>query len=263
MIADSEAGSFEAFQDSLSTTVIARLSPKTGKGGRKKAIKGRKNEIKPVIKVSSDAADGSNEGDASELGEFIEFLAEEIFVSLPSDLRTLSYATTQDDPFLKEKYGVPLDSILVESVVEHLPPTIPDSLQTYGLIEDSTYLDKLLEPVLESYITATISPPAEYTPAITATRPDGCEICGREHLPLTYHHLIPRQMHAKAVKRGWHKDWELNRVAWLCRACHTYVHKIATNEELAKEWYSVELLTEREDVQKWAKWVGSVRWKAR
>lgn len=79
----------------------------------------------------------------------------------------------------------------------------------------------------------------------------------------TYHHLIPRQMHAKAVKRGWHKEWELNKVAWLCRACHSYVHKIATNEELARELYSIELLTEREDVQKWANWVGRVRWKSR
>lgn len=164
---------------------------------------------------------------------------------------------------MKDKYSTPLDTALLEGIVEHLPPTISDSLETYGLIEDASGLDKFLEPVLESYITSTISPPPEHTPAITATRPDGCEICSREHLPLTYHHLIPRQMHVKAVKRGWHKEWELNKVAWLCRACHTYVHKILTNEELAKEWFSVELLIERQDVQKWAKWAGSVRWKAR
>lgn len=80
---------------------------------------------------------------------------------------------------------------------------------------------------------------------------------------MTYHHLIPRQMHDKALKRGWHKEWELGKVAWLCRACHSYVHKIATNEELAKDWYDVDLLLEREDVQKWAGWIGKVRWKAR
>ncbi|KAK5113502.1 hypothetical protein LTR62_003371 [Meristemomyces frigidus] len=277
MITDNELATFEAFQDNLSTTVIARLSPTSGKGARKKAIKGRKNEIKPVTRVAD-----NGEGDAAELEDFIEarscrqdryattltltddqFLAEEIFLSLPANLRTLSYATTQDEPELKETYSIPLDTALLETIVEHLPPTISDSLETYGLIKDPADLDKFLEPVLESYITATISPPSEYTPAITASRPDGCEICSREHLPLTYHHLIPRQMHAKAVKRGWHKEWELSKVAWLCRACHTYVHKILTNEELAKEWYNVELLVEREDVHKWAKWVGSVRWKAR
>jgi len=31
--------------------------------------------------------------------------------------------------------------------------------------------------------------------------------------------------------------------------------------ELAKELYSIDLLLEREDVQKWALWVSKVRWK--
>jgi len=185
-------------------------------------------------------------------------------MSLPQDLRKLSYSAVQDNPALMEKYTVPLDTALLESTVELLPPTVADSLSTYGLIDaDLSDMDRFLEPILESYITTTTSPPPEYTPALTATRPDGCEICEREHLPLTYHHLIPRQMHAKAIKRGWHKEWELNKVAWLCRACHSFVHKIATNEELAKELFSVEALLEKEDIKKWAQWVGRVRWKAR
>jgi len=48
-------------------------------------------------------------------------------------------------------------------------------------------------------------------------------------------------------------------VAWICRACHTFVHQCATNEELAKEWYTVERLMEREDVRRFAGWVGKVR----
>lgn len=69
MIAENGSATFETFQDSLSTTVIARLSPRAGKGSRKKAIKGRKNEIKPVAYVDSGRSD---DGDAAELGEFIE-----------------------------------------------------------------------------------------------------------------------------------------------------------------------------------------------
>ena len=162
------------------------------------------------------------------------------------------------------KYGLPLGTTLLEHLTELVPPSAVDSLSSYGLVAiDLSNLDRFLEPILESYITAAIAPPPEYTPAIAATRPSECEICEREHLPLTYHHLIPRQMHAKAIKRGWHRDWELNKVAWLCRACHSYVHKIATNEELARELYSIEMLMERADVQKWAAWVGKVRWKAR
>ncbi|KAK5125194.1 hypothetical protein LTR85_000870 [Meristemomyces frigidus] len=262
MISEEEAASFEAFADGLSTTVIARLAPDGGKGTKKRAVKGRKNEIKPVAKVAQ--SNGDDIGDAAELSEFVQYLAEEIFASLPTDLRTLSYSAVQENAGLLDKYSVPLDTALLEGLMELLPPTAADSLSSYGLIQsDLSNLDRFIEPVLESYIITTSAPPPEYTPAIAATRPSACEICEREHLPLTYHHLIPRQMHAKAVKRGWHKEWELNKVAWLCRACHSYVHKVATNEELARELYSVELMTEREDVQKWATWVGRVRWKSR
>lgn len=144
-----------------------------------------------------------------------------------------------------------------------LSPTVSDSLCSYGLLKDASDLDHFLEPVFNNYLTAATAAPPEYTPSVTTSRPSGCEICEREHLPLTYHHLIPRQVHAKAVKRGWHKEWELNKVAWLCRACHSFVHRIASNEELAKELYDVDLLLEREDVQRFAAWVGRVRWKAR
>lgn len=152
------------------------------------------------------------------------------------------------------------------------------------MLDDAADLDRFLDPVLGGFVgTATAAPP-EYTPAVTASRPAGCEICGREQLPLTYHHLIPRQVHAKAVKRGWHKEWELNKggllctflyeycskmtdecfqVAWLCRACHSCVHHVASNEELARDYYDLEKLLAREDVQRFAQWVGRVRWKAR
>lgn len=190
-------------------------------------------------------------------------MADELFSNLPEDLRCLSYAAVQDSVATAEKYAVPLDADVMAGIVSTLPPTVSDSLCSYGLIEEPPDLDRFLEPVFASYLSATTAPPPEYTPALTSARPPGCEICGREHLPLTYHHLIPRQVHKRVVKRGVHKEWELNKVAWLCRACHSFVHRIATNEELAKEFYDVDLLLEREDVQKFAAWVGRVRWKAR
>ena len=49
----------------------------------------------------------------------------------------------------------------------------------------------------------------------------------------------------------------------LCRACHSFVHRVASAEELAKEFYTVEALVRRDDVQSFAKWVGGVRWKSR
>ena len=186
-----------------------------------------------------------------------------MFASLPPELRTLSYAKIQDDPSLAEKYSLPLEPFLIDEVTKTLPPSTTDSLLSYSLLAEHSDLDGFLDHILTTYITTTTSAPPEHTPALTASRPPGCEICDREHLPLTYHHLIPRQTHAKAVKRGWHREWELNKVAWLCRACHSYVHGVASNEELARSYYDVGLLLEREDVRRFAAWVGRVRWKAR
>lgn len=186
-----------------------------------------------------------------------------MFLSLSEDLRHISYAAIQDDRNLADRYETPLNTDVQSELVRILPPTLSDSLCSYGLMDEPSDLDRFLEPVLNSYIVAATAPPPEFTPSLTASRPPGCEICGREHLPLTYHHLIPRQVHGKAVKRGWHKEWELNKVCWTCRACHSCIHKCATNEELAKDYYDVELLLERADIQKFAAWVGRIRWKAR
>jgi len=38
---------------------------------------------------------------------------------------------------------------------------------------------------------------------------------------------------------------------------------VGSNEVLAREWWSVELLLGREDVRRWRGWVGRVRWKSR
>lgn len=275
MIPDDEISNFEAFRECVSNVLIQKLAIQPAKP--KKRIKGRKNEIKPVERVEAENGDITN--DAEELGDFIavrvggtgiasdaddqQYLAKEVFTSLPADLRTLSFAAVRENATSGERYSVPLDTAVLEEIVLPLPVSVPESLVSYGTIDEEADLSRFLEPVFSAYITASVAPPPEYTPALVASRPEGCEICQREHLPLTYHHLIPRRMHVKAVKRDWHKNWELNKVAWLCRACHSFVHKIASNEELAKELYSVELLTEREDVQKWAAWVGRVRWKAR
>ena len=141
----------------------------------------------------------------------------------------------------------------------NIPPSVTESVEAYALLPASLDLSNLFTSVISDYVAAVTSPP----PIWANTRTLACEICDRDWIPLTYHHLIPKQVHEKALKRQWHEEWKLNTVAWLCRACHSFVHKIASNEELAKELYTVELLMDREDIQAWAKWVGRVRWKSR
>jgi hypothetical protein len=67
MIPPEEEFNFETFRDCLSTVLIERVAPATAKP--KKRVKGRKNEIKPVVRVT-DGEEG--EADAAELSEFTE-----------------------------------------------------------------------------------------------------------------------------------------------------------------------------------------------
>lgn len=188
-----------------------------------------------------------------------QFIASETFTSLPQPLQTLTYAALQHTPNLATTYTVPLLRNTLEALTAPIPASVPETLSVYALIPDQADLPDFLGPVLNEYILAVSSPP----PTWTNTRTDACEICERDWIPLSYHHLIPRGVHGKALKKGWHDEWMLNRVAWLCRACHSFVHRMAGNEELAREWFTVERILEREDVRDWARWVGRVRWKAR
>lgn len=186
----------------------------------------------------------------------------EIFPTLPADLRTLSYAAIQADPTLiSSRYDEPLSDSALDALIATLPPSVSDSLTAYGLTDSPDGLAPFLRPSLSSYIAAATTPP----PVWSQTRDDvsGCELCGRDWVNLTYHHLIPREQHERVRRRGWHPEWMLNSVAWLCGACHKMVHRVATTEELAREYFTVERLREREDVRRWVEWAGRVRWKAR
>lgn len=170
----------------------------------------------------------------------------------------MSYSLIQNDPSVAETYSEPLTISTREALVESMPASVSDTLTAYNLVEPpKSDLLSFLTPVLNTYVSAVTAPP----PAWHTTRPSACEICGRDWIPLSYHHLIPKAVHAKVLKRGWHEEHMLNKVAWLCRACHSFVHRMASNEELAREWHDIEKILEREDVQKWRAWVGSVRWK--
>ncbi len=70
MIPEDELANHAVFLDCLSVSVVSSLAPATKKTTKKRAGKGRKNEIKPVEKADGNALDDGN--DAAELSEFIE-----------------------------------------------------------------------------------------------------------------------------------------------------------------------------------------------
>ncbi|KAF7313168.1 hypothetical protein MKEN_01003100 [Mycena kentingensis (nom. inval.)] len=184
---------------------------------------------------------------ASGLDEFTTYLANDLWDALPPSMRDASYDTRAD-----------LDLDTEVDLSRHLTPlavSFTDTLLTYSVISCEEALPPFLHKLLTDYLTAVYAPP----PVWASTRTEECEICERR-VPLTYHHLIPRSVQAKALKKRWHTESRINAVAWLCRPCHTAVHQVASNIELAQHFYTVELLLEREDIQRWGKYASKQRW---
>ncbi|KAF8423881.1 hypothetical protein EV426DRAFT_533718 [Tirmania nivea] len=186
----------------------------------------------------------------SELSEFIDYLSDELFPTLPLPLRQLTY-TGKDSTTTPE-------TLTALYPVQTLPHTFSDSLISYGIIGDEDDAGKIALVAIEEYVEEAGKPP----PIWKETKKDveECEICERR-VALTYHHLIPKSTHAKVIKRRWHPEYMLNSVAWLCRPCHSMAHKVASNETLAKEFYTIEKLMQKEDMQKWAAYQSKQRWK--
>ena len=77
-----------------------------------------------------------------------------------------------------------------------------------------------------------------------------CMLCKRD-LPLTLHHLFPKETHAKFVKRGLMSEADrLLRVS-ICRQCHNTVHRTFSNEELSTSYHSLDSLEQHPAIQRW------------
>ena len=83
-----------------------------------------------------------------------------------------------------------------------------------------------------------------------------CELCTRNELPLTRHHLIPRSRHNKArTQRNFSREEMKADIAMLCRPCHSQIHKLFDNHELASFYHTIERLQTHSEVQKFISWV--------
>jgi hypothetical protein len=80
-----------------------------------------------------------------------------------------------------------------------------------------------------------------------------CELCERENVETTRHHLVPRMRHNKKVKREIGTD--RNHTVPICRPCHAQLHALFTEKELEREYNTIEKLLEHPDVQKWLIWI--------
>ncbi|KAH7108248.1 hypothetical protein BKA62DRAFT_15532 [Auriculariales sp. MPI-PUGE-AT-0066] len=181
--------------------------------------------------------------DSDGLDEFIIYLASLAWDILPIDIHSASYEHPPSSTS---------DSISLNA----LPLAFGETLAAYGVLDatDDEASTKLLTAVLDDFIADRTAAPA--AGRNTRSGVSECEICTRPDsiINLTYHHLVPRSTHKMVRQRGLHPEERLQAVAWICRPCHNMVHRVATNEELAKDWYTVDKLLERDDIQRWRSW---------
>jgi len=92
---------------------------------------------------------------------------------------------------------------------------------------------------------------------INSTDPHECLICQRLVRSLTRHHVYPKETHKKCIIRGVVKETEkhlLNKTIAICRLCHSTVHKMFTNWQLAVEYNTVDALMEDDRFHRFALW---------
>lgn len=247
---------YDLFRDCLSTVLIEKVTNDEPKSRRR--AKGRK----PTERTIFGKSQSSKLKDTEELADFIEYVAEETFDCLPDELKAIDYYIYAKDPELQTRYALPLTGDDVATLMPSLDPSIIESLHIYGITDENKQgPNEFLAPVLTSFMTSISTPPP--APSTTRSKVTACELCDRDWIPLTYHHLIPRFVHEKAIKRGWHREEDLQSVAWLCRACHSFIHQFAGHEDLARYYYTVDLLLEQEEIVQFAKWISRLRWKGR
>ncbi|SES26547.1 HNH endonuclease [Salipaludibacillus aurantiacus] len=71
-----------------------------------------------------------------------------------------------------------------------------------------------------------------------------CEVCTRNEVELTEHHLIPKE------EGGTHLQ-----TAMLCKPCHKQIHNLYTNRELAVRLGTVKKLQNDEQLKKFIKFI--------
>ena len=80
-------------------------------------------------------------------------------------------------------------------------------------------------------------------------------MCGRE-MPLTFHHYIPRTLHAN---KWFRKNFTREQMAEgidVCRDCHSAIHKyIPREKELGREYNTREKLLAHEELGTFVQWL--------
>lgn len=132
----------------------------------------------------------------------------------------------------------------------------------------------LVRDLLDTYLSPPPASDSDGTSKGGPPMPAECELCARA-VSLTIHHLFPRSEHSYYLRHPpgslpasmldaqgklSASDMQIKYRAWLCRPCHSAVHRlIPDNRELGSEYWSVERLMGHEGVRRWVGYASGMR----
>jgi len=137
----------------------------------------------------------------------------------------------------------------IEFINDFLPYEVIQLLESLQFDGDDAFYESLYN---ERY-----SSKEEVDEGSLSTHINYCQLCERDVVRLTRHHLFPREIHSSLRKRGY-EDADLNRCIIICRMCHSYIHKRFSNMELASNYYTIELLLSDEKINKFCAWASKL-----
>ena len=124
-------------------------------------------------------------------------------------------------------------------------------------------------PKRQSNARAEVVPLAQPDEGEAELPPGACELCGRERT-LTFHHLVPKGVHHRYVHRQLPpelaalvgeaeptKAFLCSHGARLCRPCHSHVHRMAPNRELAERYHTIEKLAAAPYIERWVRYAAA------
>lgn len=85
-----------------------------------------------------------------------------------------------------------------------------------------------------------------------------CLLC-RRGTALTFHHLIPKKMHRRRFFQKTYNREQLAAGIYICRQCHSGIHRLFDEMTLAKHYNNVDSLLQDEALLKHCLWVGRQR----
>lgn len=84
-----------------------------------------------------------------------------------------------------------------------------------------------------------------------------CELCQRDGVVLTRHHLIPRMQHRRrATQRHFDRQEMRERLLYVCRPCHNHIHTLFSEKQLASEFNTLEALLLVPALREFVDWIG-------